>query len=305
MLASASSNSLSNPERNAGVSFDHRRWSWQQWHHPTKRQIKQGPTTRGVWKPWTKKTRKPKTTLAPTPGPEICQNRTKVSSVDEEPGKVVCLRRNSTELLSQLRSVGGYIELYMAVNVSQACGFQDLTNFIDEGPMITNPPDTTMSSTSTSTGRPTVRNLADEQTQSDESLERRKRSIPTTPGTNIRGCQGRGTIPDGTNLRRLCTECAATTRLPDDRYPPYINEVICRDSDRQCAARMGICYQRQLRFPFLQLTGRFQIDTLLSQLTGKTIYKEVWVPYTQEIRSCCECRVYSFVYQSFATRSRG
>ena len=253
--------------------------------------------------PWRRKFAKPKTTSVPatwaaTPGPEICRNHTKVSRVQDEPGPIVCLRKSVTELMEQLRTVGGLIKRYMAATVIDACGFEDLTTIMS--------PTTTTAARTTPTSRVphthnVVRRPRDER-DSETEAHRHKRSIPTSPGTIFRGCQGRGTIPDGSITHRLCTECAATTRLDSDRFPTFINEVVCRDADQQCAATMGICIQRDLQLPFLRSTGEFQFDASLSSLTGKTVYKEVWTDYTQEIRSCCECQMYTFLYSEISSR---
>lgn len=169
----------------------------------------------------------PATTTKPS-GPKICRNRTIVTRVQDEPGPIVCLRKNITELMTQLKSVGGFIRRYTAIRVIDACGFQDLTPFKSSTP--TRPP--TMAGNSSKQLSNSKGKRQADQIQSDIELQRRKRSIPTSPGTLLRGCQGRGTIIDGTSEHRLCTECAATTRLPNDRFPRYINEVVCRDSDR-------------------------------------------------------------------------
>ncbi|XP_078357611.1 uncharacterized protein LOC144642517 [Oculina patagonica] len=264
--------------------------------------------------PWRKRFHRPKTTLRPTPvpattarpGPEICQNRAKVTRIQDELGPIVCLRKNVTELMKQLKEVGGFIKRYMGVEVIDACGFEDLT-VIDNLAHADMPPPTTTKSISATTpttkiqsSRKIGKREADEQ-QSDAELQRHKRNVPTSPGTIFRGCQGRGTIPDGASTHRLCTECAATTRLENDRFPPYINEVVCRDADRQCAANMGLCFQRNLLLSFLRSTGNFEFDPSLSSLTGKTVYKEVWIEYTQEIRSCCECQMYTPIYSKIAS----
>lgn len=253
--------------------------------------------------PWRRKFVKPKTTSIPAtwaaiPGPEFCRNHTKVSRVQDEPGPIVCLRKNATELMEQLKTVGGLIKRYMAVTVIDACGFEDLTTIMS--PTTTTAAKFTPTSSVTHTHN-VVRRPADQSDFLTEPL-RSKRSIPSSPGTMFRGCQGRGTIPDGSSTHRLCTECTATTRLESDRFPTFINEIVCRDADQQCAATMGLCIQRNLQLPFLRSTGDFQFDASLSSLSGKTVYKEVWIDYTQEIRSCCECQMYPFLYSEISAR---
>ena len=271
--------------------------------------------------PWKIRTKKPslpfvrptaKVTVPSTTSPKICFNRTKVSRVQDEPGAIVCLQRTKQELMVQLESVGGFIKRYTAINETDACGFEDLTTFPQEAEarsseLSSSPTKTPEVKTPTKVKR---RIHGDDQRRTDQEeydfkLQRMKRSFPTSPGTRIRGCQGRGTIPDGSNLHRLCTECAATTRLADDRFPNFINEVICRDRDRQCAAKMGMCLQRTLQLSFLRFTGKFELDSRLSTLTGKIVYREVWEQYTQEIRSCCECQMYPYIYREIASRDDG
>lgn len=250
---------------------------------------------------WWKKTPPtlPRTTKAtPTtkrPGPEICQSMTIVSRIQDGKGPVVCVRKNVTELMQELNGVGGFIKRYMGVKVIDACGFEDLAAI--NNPIVTRPP--TRNSSLQSDSRETE--SQPEQLFSNTELQRRKRTLPTSPGTIYRGCQGRGTIIDGTDEHRLCTECAATTHLGNDRFPTYINEVVCHDSDKQCAAKMGMCIQRSLKFQFLRSTRMFRFDAFESASTGKTIYKEVWEQYTQEIRSCCQCGMDSAIFNKIAS----
>lgn len=246
-----------------------------------------------------------KTISPPMRGPEICQNHRKVSRIRDEPGPVVCLRRTSQELLKQLESIGGFLKKYVAVNQSEACGFEDLTVFSNgetKTPRTTTTPEVT---TKTTPLMSRSNRHDDEEKSATLDLLRRKRTIPTSPGTFIRGCQGRGTIVDESDLHRLCTECSATTRLSDDRFPSYINEVICQDKDNHCAAKMGLCFQRTLELSFLRFEGKFEQDHQLSNIAGKDVYKEVWEPYTQEIRSCCECEMFPSIYHMITSKGGG
>lgn len=277
--------------------------SWSGYRRRTGNRIRQ--RFRYPWKPRPRNVPTTKPTATPKVNPDICRNHSKVSRVEDEPGPIVCLRKSTNDLLVQLESVGGLAKRYAAVNVTEACSFEDLTAFPKGQPKA--PDGVTKTSEVT---KPTVKkNLGGkhqaDQEGSDLKLQRLKRSLPTSPGTRIRGCQGRGTIPDDTNLHRLCTECAATTRLSDDQFPNYINEVICRDSDRQCAAKMGLCFQRTIQLSFLRFDGKFELDTELTLLAGKTVYKEVWELYTQGIRSCCECEMYPSIYHAIASRDDG
>lgn len=239
--------------------------------------------------------------------PDICRNHSRVNRVEDEPGPVVCLRKSEHDLLVQLGSTGGLNKRYAAVNITDASGFEDLTTFPEGQPKTPDhdPKKTEVMNLTESTKHHAPMRQADKEEFDLKKQQRLKRSLPTSPGTFFRGCQKRGTITKGTNLHRLCTECSATTRLSDDRFPKYINEVICRDSDHQCAANMGLCFQRTHQLDFLRFTGKFAPDIKMTNFAGKPVYKEVWDFYTQEIRSCCECEMYPHIYRAIKSRNGG
>lgn len=278
--------------------FSNRRSSWRNRRLRIRNPWKpRRPTT---LKPSSKISDAPRATTPPSPGSEICRNHSKVFRIQDEPSSVVCLRRTSQELLKQLESVGGFLKRYVAVNQSDACAFEDLTALHNEKTK----PSSTAEVTAKITPTPVLHRVKIQAVNVDLA-SRVKRTLPSSPGTLIRGCQGRGTIVDETNLHRLCTECSATTRLSDDRFPNYINEVICQDKDHQCAAKMGMCFQRTLQLSFLRFMGKFELDNQLSAIAGKTVYKEVWESYTQEIRSCCECEMYPVIYHWIVSKVDG
>lgn len=221
-------------------------------------------------------------------------------------GRRLCVRLNETQLMNKLRKVSGFNPRYMAVNGTDACRFQDLAT-VDELPL----PREASSSPQAQQDQPRGNQLdstegnfsglshIQDETDEDEmegnvNELRQKRMISLSPGSTLRGCWSRGSTVDSTNLRRLCTECAATTKLPATVFPPFINEVICEDNDRFCFLRFGRCVQRVIKFTFLRRTGEFERDDALSQLFGMDIYVEEWEEYEQNIRSCCECRIFSF-----------
>lgn len=231
-----------------------------------------------------------KITDVPSLGKKICRNHTRVSRIHDEPGPVVCLRRTSEELLKQLEAAGGFLKSYVAVNKSDAAKFEDLTTFQNVG---------------TNTQKKS-KNLSSQATKLESDLLLQRDGPTSSPtGSKIRQCEDRGTKVYETNLHRLCTECSATTNLGKDKFPRYINEVICDDADHQCAANMGLCLQRTLHLSFLRFEGEFVEDKLLSVVVGKTVYKEVWESYTQELRSCCECEMYPWVYDRIASKDGG
>ena len=50
--------------------------------------------------------------------------------------------------------------------------------------------------------------------------------------TEIEYCLARGTDVDG--YLNMCTTCAASTTLAEDKFPRMLNEVICDQKDQGC-----------------------------------------------------------------------
>ena len=217
----------------------------------------------------------------------------------------LCLRLNETELLDKLKSMGAFNPRYMAINKEDACRFQDLT--VNEQPLPRRPSprpkakqdqplENAMNMDLRANG---LNDIQDETERLEPENERRqKRMITLSPGSILRGCWNRGSPLDDSSLSRLCTECLATTKLPNDVFPEYINEVICGDDDGNCFGPIGQCAQGVIKFTFLRSTGNFKRNDALSELYGIDIYVEEWEDYEQDIRSCCECRIFSFLIQS-------
>ena len=210
----------------------------------------------------------------------------------------LCLRLNETELLNKLKIMGSFNPRYMAINREDACRFQDFSvdkQFIPRRPKqdqsLKNPIDMDMSANDLNDMQDDVRGLE------PENEGRQRRMISLSPGSILRGCWSRGSQLDDSSLSRLCTECSATTKLPPGVFPPYVNEVICGDDDGNCFGPIGKCAQKVIKFTFLQSTGNFKRDDALSELHGIDIYVEEWDDYEQDIRSCCECRIFSFLTQ--------
>lgn len=212
------------------------------------------------------------TTPKPTPSrPKISKNRCG-RIVDNLPqyakeydrSRPLCVRLNESQLFERLKDVGGWNPRYVALNREEACKFTDLS-------------EDAYAVKKSSPGRPIK-----------PAQWRQKRSI--------RGCWSRGYVPNGSNLRHLCTECAATTQLPANVFPPFINEAICNDADHFCYSRIGRCVQKFIQFTFLQATGEFELNQDLSNIHGVDIYEEEFETFEQNIRSCCECRMFSFIF---------
>ena len=217
----------------------------------------------------------------------------------------LCVRLNKTELLNKLKIMGSFNPRYMAINREEACGFQDLS-VIEQPALLGRPSPHPKAKQDQSLKNPidmdvSATRLNDMQDGTGrlepENERKQKRMISLSPGSILRGCWSRGSPLDDSSLSRLCTECAATSKLPPSVFPPFINEVICGDDDNNCFGPIGKCAQKVIKFTFLRSTGNFKRDDALSDLHGVDIYVEEWEDYEQEIRSCCECRIFSFLTQ--------
>lgn len=82
-------------------------------------------------------------------------------------------------------------------------------------------------------------------------------------------------------LLRMCSACPAVTILGSNRIPSFINEVTCGQT--MCSHGVfGLCQSAIMLQQFLYKTGRCDPATGFEEL----------LPYTQQIRVCCECRVF-------------
>ena len=75
-----------------------------------------------------------------------------------------------------------------------------------------------------------------------------------------------------------CNACPVVTDLGPDRFPRYINEVICQTEYTLCGVQ-GSGYCKTTSIP----------QTLLIWQCDPATGQETLAPFTQEIRSCCEC----------------
>ena len=83
-------------------------------------------------------------------------------------------------------------------------------------------------------------------------------------------------------MRRMCSECPTVNYLGKHKIPAYINEVTC--GELSCSRKkFGTCKNAVMRQQFLYKTG------FCNRVTGFEELK----PYTQEIRVCCKCMVFS------------
>ena len=187
------------------------------------------------------------------------------------------MRLTENQLFEKLKNTGGYNPRYVAVNETEACKFIDLTS--DKQQVLIR------RQTSLQISR------LDDSTN-EKTLRKQKRMVPSGPGTVLRGCWSAGTFFGDSNFKRTCTECSATTQLPANVFPPFINEVVCHESDRLCSPSIGRCFQRELKFNFLQSTGNFVKNDALSASLGVDVFVEEWKDFDQDVRSCCDCRAF-------------
>lgn len=64
------------------------------------------------------------------------------------------------------------------------------------------------------------------------------------------------------------------------RFPRFINEVICKPTDRQCLTDNGNCIESALNIPFRMDVNNIGLDRLSE-----------WPTYMQTIRAGCQCEV--------------
>ncbi|KAE9553203.1 hypothetical protein FO519_003599 [Halicephalobus sp. NKZ332] len=116
--------------------------------------------------------------------------------------------------------------------------------------------------------------------QSLLGLGRKKRSTPNVSDRNkiigerfVISCVEKGDAEsDETDYLNLCTACWTWRRLPDDYFPPILNELVCQENDF-CLSGWGSCTQRYR-----------QVD-VLRKTNGK------WSPTTVVSGSCCDCKI--------------
>ncbi|KAJ7386818.1 hypothetical protein OS493_006848 [Desmophyllum pertusum] len=215
-------------------------------------------------------------------------------------GRPLCVRLNNAQLLSKLKHIGGFNTRYMAMKKEEAGKFSDLRGDEQHLPRTSSlipqaQQDQPLNNQDAEMSGSGLTHLQDEIERLATKKERtQKRMVSLSPGSIVRGCWSRGSTVDATRLTRLCTECAATTHLPATVFPPFINEVICGDADHLCFGPIGRCVQRVVRFTFLRSTGEFVRDDARSQLLGMDVNMEEWEDFEQDIRSCCECQLFSF-----------
>ena len=225
-------------------------------------------------------------------------------------GPVLCLVPTEQELKKQLKDVGGLNKYYAAVTKDEADKFANLL----PGLKATVTPQkerakpfpiiwSYFSSAVTRDSKSAPRDLKMvSHNTKDESRNPKSASRDADLGNNIVSSKNTRCVYSGEQTEqgcyRLCSECQKVSQLNSDRFPRYINEVAC-DSEKPsvmkqsvgCHRNQGMCVQRFLFVDFLVRTEKYVEVPSPDPDKFPKAFKQVWEPYTQKIRSCCECQI--------------
>lgn len=198
--------------------------------------------------------------------------------ITPEGEKVLCLVPSEQELMKELEAIGGFNRRYVAVTMEEAEKYF-------EDPF----EDQSKPWSSDVTGR--RRRSIDEKEYNADDHGRVKRSV----SVGLQSCETTKDEPSR-GFFQLCLECQWITKLPNDKFPRYINEKICgRNGNRfstfggPCNKGAGMCLQQSETQDLLIKTNRYQqIPSPDPQYS--VVYKQVWDTYGQKIRSCCQCQ---------------
>ena len=203
----------------------------------------------------------------------------------------LCMVPTEEELREQLKNVGGLNRYYAAVTKEEADKFVSLL----PPPRPTSPRE-----------KPVPFLIIWSHLSSAVSRNRRDLSLRTDQENNIVSSKKTRCIQRGDRTElgiiRLCSECQRISRLSSDRFPSYINEVACSDEiptargleedELYCNKNKGMCIQRFLLIDFLVRTEKYVEVPSPDPEKFPRAFKQVWEPYTQRIRSCCECQLW-------------
>eukprot|EP00794_Sanderia_malayensis_P005309 gene5309-5978_t len=114
------------------------------------------------------------------------------------------------------------------------------------------------------------------------SQNEEKRSVST-----VRSCYDSGSVDQSTGNIRICPSCSAQTVLPENWYPRYVNEVICKPQDRVVFQGEARCAEKHFLITFLYNTGRCIPVTH----NGQTVHIEEWISSQRRVGTACECQI--------------
>lgn len=220
-------------------------------------------------------------------GPVVhpCFNTTKNQTVTTPEGqKILCLVPSEDDLVKDLEALGGFNRRYTAVTKEQV-------DMYFEDPFKTDSKPIEWESKFTGKRRRSIHEN-EERSASDETLERKKRSV----SVGVQKCEKKATRTSE-NFYQLCDECWYITQLPPNKFPRYINEKICGTTGASslmdiCAGNTGFCIQKEIIQDLLIQTNQYEkIPSPDSQYS--VVYKQVWKPFSQKIRSCCQCQSFT------------
>ncbi|XP_032237638.1 uncharacterized protein LOC5512281 isoform X2 [Nematostella vectensis] len=200
-----------------------------------------------------------------------CASTVKNHTVTTKDGKKIqCVVPDEKTLLNKLERIGGYNRHYVAVTLEEAEKyFDDLVN----GGAIT---DQTLEENRISSREwDVIKQTVNFSGGTTSSRRKRQVAVACRSMTTVRGTH-------------LCPACQHVTKLDDNMFPRYINELSCDGSPAfyantiQCLGNMGKCYQNSMNVDLLTRT-----DNYISQ--GGNMYLQEWLPKVQRINTCCEC----------------
>lgn len=221
-----------------------------------------------------------------------CFNTTVNHTVTTPEGeKVLCLVPSEDDLMKKIEGIGGYNRHYSAVTE------EEVAEFFENPfkPIDSNKSEAILEWSSNYTGK--RRRSIEEDGYNSGSEEghdhgRVKRGVSII---GLQTCERKGTR-SSLGFSQLCTECWWIKKLPDGKFPRYINERICGENGNSdsiygdmCNGSDGLCLQRSITQDLLVQTNQYvKIQSPDPQYS--VVYKQVWNTYGQKIRSCCQCQ---------------
>ena len=201
---------------------------------------------------------------------------------------ILCIVPTEEELREQLKDIGGLNRHYAAVTKKEADNFTNLL----PGPQPPIPD---------GEEKPFLiiwSHLTSALSRNRKAVSRDADLENNIVNSKKVGCVYRGGRTEF-GMIRLCTECQRVSKLSPDRFPRYINEVACdeeipsRHKGKLCCKKnQGRCIQRFILSDFLVSTENYvEVPSPNPEKFSKA-FKQVWEPYTQKIRSCCEFQLW-------------
>ena len=226
-----------------------------------------------------------------------CQGAVENITVPTENGLVLCMVPTDKDLIRKLKDIGSFNKHYVAVTEEEANDFENLlptesaNKEVTTFPIIWSQRKDTISSVFSGSWIRRRDDKPESETQASEEGENIVNSVKTR-------CVKRGSRTEK-NMIRLCTECQRISELSFDRFPRYINEITCDieglDLQREslfCERNQGLCFQRYLLIDLLMMTDNYVEVTSPNPDMFFKAYEQIWEPYTQKIRTCCECQLF-------------